>query len=160
MEIQPAIYEWLKRERLTDPAHVLWRGRSGIRSATRHGSQASDKGRAGKASTSQRTDHANLQLERHHPECDTLWGRQRDDNRLLVILDRKSRYVRLGSFKKSAVTTAMGAKSLLQGSHVKTLNCDLGIEFARLQQFSKDKLFVCHAYRADERGSCQSVHIA
>ena len=84
MEIQPAIYEWLKRERLTDPAHVLWRGRSGIRSATRHGSQASDKGRAGKASTSQRTDRANLRFERHHLECDTLWGRHRDDNRLLV----------------------------------------------------------------------------
>ena len=85
-------------------------------------------------------------------------GRQRDDNRLLVILDRKSRYVRLGRFKKSAVATAMRAKSVLEGSNFKTLTCDRGSEFARLPQFFKDMLFVCHANRADERGSCENVN--
>ena len=109
-------------------------------------------------SISQRGDRANLRLERDHLECDTLWGRQRDDNRLLVIIDRKSRYVRLGLFKKTAVATAMGAKALLKGSRFKTLTCDRGGEFARLPQFFKDKLFVCHAYRADERGSCENVN--
>jgi transposase, IS30 family len=155
----PAIYAWLKRERMSDPSCVLWRGRSGMRSSTRHGSKSSDKGWAAKAqSISERTDRANLRLEREHLECDTLWGRQRDEHRLLVILDRKSRYVRLGSFKKSAIATAMGAKSLLAGSQFKTLTCDRGAEFARLPQFFKDKLFVCHAYRADERGSCENVN--
>ena len=99
-----------------------------------------------------------MRLERHHLECDTLWGRQRDDKRLLVIIDRKSRYVRLGTFKKTAIETALGVKALLKGSHFKTLTCDRGSEFARLPQFFKDKLFACHAYRADERGSCENVN--
>ena len=155
----PAVYAWLERERLMDPSSVLWRGRSGMRTTTRHGAKGSDKGWAAKAQCiSERGDRANLRLERHHLECDTLWGRQRDDHRLLVILDRKSRYVRLGRFKKSAVATAMGAKSLLEGSNFKTLTCDRGNEFARLPQLFKDKLFVCHAYRADERGSCENVN--
>ena len=155
----PAIYAWLERERLIAPSSVLWRGRSGMRTTTRHGAKGSDKGWAAKVqSISERGDRANLRLERHHLECDTLWGRQRDEHRLLVILDRKSRYVRLGRFKKSAVATAIGVKSLLAGSNFKTLTCDRGGEFARLPQFFKEKLFVCHAYRADERGSCENVN--
>ena len=155
----PAIYAWLKRERLIDPSCVLWRGRSGMRGTTRHGARGSDRGWAAKAqSISERGERANLRLEREHLECDTLWGRQRDEHRLLVIIDRKSRYVRLGKFKKAAVATAIGAKSLLEGSNFKTLTCDRGGEFARLAQFFKDKLYVCHAYRADERGSCENVN--
>ena len=155
----PAIYAWLKREHLTDPACVLWRGRSGMRSTTRHGARGSDTGWAAQVqSISERGERANLRLEREHLECDTLWGRQRDDHRLLVILDRKSRYVRLGTFKKTAIATAMGAKSLLEGSRFKTMTCDRGSEFARLPQFFKNKLYVCHAYRADERGSCENVN--
>ena len=155
----PAIYAWLKREQVLSPSCVLWRGRSGMRTTTRHGAKGSDKGWAAKVqSISQRTERANLRLERDHLECDTLWGKQREDHRLLVIIDRKSRYVRLGLFKKSAVATALGAKSLLKGSRFKTLTCDRGSEFARLPQLFKDKLFVCHAYRADERGSCENVN--
>ena len=155
----PAIYGWLERERMRDPSCVLWRGRSGMRTTTRHGAKGSDKGWAAQVqSISQRGERANLRLERNHLECDTLWGCQRDDNRLLVIIDRKSRYVRLGLFKKTAVATALGAKALLEGSRFKTLTCDRGSEFARLPQFFKDKLFVCHAYRADERGSCENVN--
>ena len=155
----PAIYAWLQRERLLDPARVLWRGRSGMRTTTRHGAKGSDKGWAAHVqSISQRGDRANLRLERNHLECDTLWGRQREAHRLLVIIDRKSRYVRLGRFKKNAVATAMGVKSLLEGSNFKTLTCDRGNEFARLPSFFKDKLFACHAYRADERGSCENVN--
>jgi IS30 family transposase len=147
----PAIYAWLARERRRDPACVLWRGRSGMRSSTRHGARGSPTG-------CERTARAHLRLERDHLECDTLWGRQRDEHRLLVIIDRKSRYVRLGRCKKSAVATAMRVKSLLDGSNFKTLTCDRGGEFARLPQLFKDKLFVCHAYRADERGSCEHVN--
>jgi transposase, IS30 family len=155
----PAIYAWLERERLIDPSCVLWRGRSGMRSTTRHGAKGSDRGWASQVqSISERSERANLRLERNHLECDTLWGRQRDDNRLLVIIDRKSRYVRLGKFKKTALATAMGARTLLEDSNFKTLTCDRGGEFARLPQFFKDKLFVCHAYRADERGSCENVN--
>lgn len=155
----PAVYAWLKRERMSDPSCVLWRGRSGTRTTTRHGAKGRDTGWAAKAqSISERPERANRRLERNHLECDTLWGRQRDEHRLLVILDRKSRYVRLGTFKKSAIATAIGAQSLLKGSTLKTLTCDRGAEFARLPQFFKDKLFVCHAYRADERGSCENVN--
>ena len=155
----PAVYAWLKRERMREPSCVLWRGRSGMRTTTRHGAKGRDTGWAAKAqSISERPERANRRLERNHLECDTLWGRQRDDHRLLVILDRKSRYVRLGTFKKTAIATAIGAQSLLEGSKLKTLTCDRGAEFARLPQFFKDKLFVCHAYRADERGSCENVN--
>ena len=52
----------------------------------------------------------------------------------------------------------MGTKSLLEGSNFKTLTCDRGSEFARLPQLFKDKRWVCHAYRADERGSCENVN--
>ena len=155
----PAIYAWLERERMREPSCVLWRGRSGMRTTTRHGAKGSDKGWAAKVqSISERGERANLRLERNHLECDTLWGRQRDEHRLLVIIDRKSRYVRLGRFKKTAVATAMGVRWLLEGSNLKTLTCDRGGEFARLPQFFTDKLFVCHAYRADERGSCENVN--
>jgi len=155
----PAIYAWLQREKRRDPACVLWRGRSGMRQSTRHGAKGSAHGWAAQAQCiSERSARANLRLERKHLECDTLWGRQRDSYRLLVILDRKSRYVRLGKFKKSAVATAIGARALLKGSEFKTLTCDRGSEFARLPQLFKRKLYVCHAYRADERGSCENVN--
>jgi IS30 family transposase len=155
----PAIYAWLERERLTQPSCVLWRGRCGMRTTTRHGAKGSHRGWAARAqSISERGERANRRLERNHLECDTLWGRQRDEHRLLVIIDRKSRYVRLGRFKKTAVATAMGVRQLLEGSNFKTLTCDRGGEFARLPQLFTDKLFVCHAYRADERGSCENVN--
>ena len=134
-------------------------GRSGMRTTTRHGAKGSDTGWAANAqSITERSERANLCLERDHLECDTLWGRQRDDHRLLVIIDRMSRHVRLSLCKKTAVATALGAKSLLKGSGFKTLTCDRGGEFARLPQLFKDKLFVCHAYRAYERGSCENVN--
>ncbi len=155
----PAIYAWLEREKLADPTRVLWRGRSGMRTTTRHGAKGSDRRWAAQMqSISGRGDRANLRLERHYLECDTLWGRQRDDKRLLVIIDRTSRYVGLGTFKKTAIETALGVKALLEGSHFKTLTCDRGDEFARLPQLFKDKLFVCYANRADERGSCENVN--
>ena len=101
---------------MRDPSCVLWRGRSGMRTTTRHGAKCSERGWAAQVqSISERSERANLRLERDHLECDTRWGRQRDDNRLLVIIDRKSRYVRLGLFKKTALATAMEAKALLKG---------------------------------------------
>ena len=66
--------------------------------------------------------------------------------------------MRLGLFKKNAAVTALGAKSLLNGSGFKTLTCDQGGEFARLPQFFEDKLFVCQGYRADERDCCENVN--
>ena len=43
----PEIYAWLEREKLADPTRVLWRGRSGMRTTTRHGAKGSDKGWGG-----------------------------------------------------------------------------------------------------------------
>ena len=118
----PAIYGWLERERRRDPACVLWRGRSGMRTTTRHGAKGSERGWAAQVqSISERSERANLRLERDHLECDTLWGRQRDDNRLLVIIDRKSRYVRLACSRRALWPPPWGPKRCLKARALKRL---------------------------------------
>ena len=51
-----------------------------MRTTTRHGVKGSDTGWTANAqSINQRSERANLCLERDPLQCDTLWGRQRDD---------------------------------------------------------------------------------
>jgi IS30 family transposase len=133
-----ALYAWHKPERLMEPGRVHWRGRLDMRVTTRHGAKCSNRGWAAQAqSISERAERANQRLERHHLECDALWGRLRDHKRLLVIIDRKSRYRRLGMFKNSAVSTALGVRALLKGAHFETLTCDRGGNLRVCRSFLK-----------------------
>ena len=156
----PAIYAWLARERARCPEQpALWRGRGGRRRSTRHGATGSSAGWAASSqSVLQRPAHANERLRHGDIECDTLIGRQRDDYRLLVTIERRSRYVRLSKTRNRAWATANAARLLLADVELLSLSCDRGAEFARLPALFKDKLFVCQPYRADERGSCEHVN--
>ena len=61
-----------------------------------------------------------------------LIGRQRDDYRLLVTIERRSRYVRLSKTRNRAWATANAARLLLADVELLSLSCDRGAEFARL----------------------------
>ena len=154
----PALYAWLARERVLDPQALLWRGRSGMRSSARHGARGKDCGWAAAAqSIDQRPQAANERTEIGHVECDLMTGCQRDRFRLLVTIDRKTRLIRLAKPRFLATQTAQALRTLLKQTGLKTLTSDRGAEFVRLPQFFKDKFYACHAYRADERGSCEHV---
>ncbi len=84
-------------------------------------------------------------------------GRQKDDFRLLVTIDRKTRLIRLAKTRYRAIQTALALRTLLKATGMKTLTSDRGLEFARLPRLFKHKYYACHAYRADERGSREHV---
>lgn len=155
----PAIYAWLERERALSPERVLWRGRGGRRRSTRHGAKASQAGWAAHCQGLSARAAAATERSRHGDiECDTITGRQRDDFRLLVTIERRSRYIRLAKTRNRAWATAMTARRLLKGVELHSLSCDRGAEFARLPALFNDKLYVCQPYRADQRGSCEHVN--
>ncbi len=154
----PALYAWLARERALEPQALLWRGRSGMRASARHGAHGKERGWAAAAqSIEQRPTAANERTEIGHVECDLMTGCQRDRFRLLVTIDRKTRLIRLAKPRFLATQTAEALRTLLKGTGLKTLTSDRGTEFARLPRFFKEKFYACHAYRADERGSCEHV---
>ena len=125
---------------------------------TRHGARGKDCGWAAAAqSIDQRPQAANERTEIGHVECDLMTGRQRDRFRLLVTIDRKTRLIRLAKPRFLATQTAQALRTLLKETGLKTLTSDRGAEFARLPHFFKDKFYACHAYRGDERGSCEHV---
>jgi transposase, IS30 family len=147
----PALYSWLARERTLEPQALLWPGRSGMRASARHGACGKKRGWAATAQSIEQRP------EIGHVECDLMTGRQRDRFRLLVTIDRKTRLVRLAKPRLLATQTAEALRTLLEGTGLKTLTSDRGTEFARLPRLFKEKFYVCHAYRADERGSCEHV---
>jgi transposase, IS30 family len=157
----PAIYAWLDRERREEPCtHTLWQGRGGRRRSHRHGAASQeDRGWVCHAQRlHERSASGNARRVYGHYECDSLIGRRDERAHLLVMQERKSRYVSLSRVAPGAQAAAERLEALLATRRLRSLASDRGSEFAHLPAHFATRFFLCDAHRADQRGGCEHVN--
>lgn len=102
---------------------------------------------------------ANNRSRLGHWERDTMFGSDRKHS-VLVLSERKTRYVRLGKLKRrTADLTLERTKELLQGFPCKTMTNDRGREFTDHERLTEDlelPVFFCHPYSSSERGTVEN----
>jgi len=110
-------------------------------------------------SIEKRPQGANNRSRHGHWERDTMFGKDKR-NSVLLIADRKSRYLKLGKLKRrTAVLTNRKTRELLRRLPKKTMTNDRGREFTEHKQLSKQlgiPVFFCHPYTSSERGTCEN----
>lgn len=94
-----------------------------------------------------------------HWERDTMFGKDRR-NSVLLIADRKSRFIKLGKLsRRTAPLTLEKTKELLRRLPKKTMTNDRGKEFTDHEQLTKDlglPVYFCHPYTSSERGTVEN----
>jgi len=94
-----------------------------------------------------------------HWERDTMFGEDRR-NSVLVLADRKSRYLRLGKLsRRTSSLTLKKTKELLANMPMRSMTNDRGREFMDHQQLTKElkiPVFFCHPYSSSERGTVEN----
>jgi transposase, IS30 family len=112
-------------------------------------------------SISFRLPSINERLRYGHWEIDLVEPRGRK-RPLLVIIERKTRYVLAGFLKgKWSTEVARVAKELLQGLKVLSITCDNGPEFMDHQLIKKTlncELYYAHPYKSWEKGAVENVN--
>lgn len=110
-------------------------------------------------SIEQRPAGANNRSRHGHWERDTMFGKDRR-NSVLIIADRKSRYLKLGKLsRRTASLTLAKTKELLRRLPKRTMTNDRGKEFTDHEQLTKDlgiPVFFCHPYTSSERGTVEN----
>lgn len=94
-------------------------------------------------------------------EGDTVVGRQKDRKVLLSLLERKSRYCKLGLTLRTARRTASATTRSLRGERAHTLTFDNGKEFtehARITQELATKIFFADPHCAWQRGANENLN--
>ena len=111
------------------------------------------------ASIEERTAGANNRSRFGHWERDTMFGKDKR-NSMLLIVDRKSRYVKLGKLsRRTAALTLKKTKELLRRLPKNSMTNDRGKEFTDHEQLTKDlglPVFFCHPYTSSERGTAEN----
>lgn len=122
----------------------------------------------GKRLIDERDKSVNLRSDFGHWEMDTIVSGKGCKSCLLVLTERKTRYELIYKIpdKKSATVWSRieCVADVLQGTFknvFKSLTCDNGVEFCTNYSFKnmdllslvKNRLYYCHAYRSNERGS-------
>jgi IS30 family transposase len=94
-----------------------------------------------------------------HWERDTMFGKDKRNSMLLVV-DRKSRFVKLGKLsRRTAPLTLKKTKELLRRLPKRTMTNDRGKEFTDHEQLTKDlglPVYFCHPYTSSERGTAEN----
>lgn len=94
-------------------------------------------------------------------EADTIIGKGRT-NALVTLVDRTSRYVRIGRIDRVACEeTAAAMIALLSGHPVETITADNGKEFALHQEIAealKAGFYFADPYRASQRGTNEQTN--
>ena len=110
-------------------------------------------------SIEQRPNGANNRSHFGHWERDTMFGKDKR-NCVLLIADRKSRYVKLGKLsRRTAQLTLQKTKELLGNLPQKTMTNDRGKEFTDHEELTKDlgmPVYFCHPYTSSERGTAEN----
>lgn len=94
-------------------------------------------------------------------EGDTVVGRQTDRKVLLSLLERKSRYCKLGLVPRTARRTAFAATRRLRGEQAHTLTLDNGKEFTdhgRITRELATKVFFADPHCAWQRGANENLN--
>jgi IS30 family transposase len=94
-----------------------------------------------------------------HWERDTMFGKDKL-NSVLVLVDRKARYVKLGKLsRRTASLTLLKTKELLRRLPKRTMTNDRGKEFTDHEQLTKElglPVYFCHPYSSPERGTVEN----
>ena len=110
-------------------------------------------------SIEQRLSRANNRSRFGHWERDTMFGKDKK-NSVLVLSDRKSRFVKFGKLsRRTASKTLRKTKQLLKGMKYKTMINDRGKEFTDHEKLTRDlrlPVFFCHPYSSSERGTVEN----
>lgn len=107
---------------------------------------------------------ANERIEYGHFEGDTIVSARKHKSKvsLLVIVDRKSRYVRLRKILNlKPLTTRLAMEEVASGLHCKSLTLDNGIENKDHELLAKNMsidVFFCDPYSSWQKGSVENVN--
>jgi IS30 family transposase len=96
-----------------------------------------------------------------HLEGDSIVGRRHEAIKVLVVLDRASRYVRLGLVRDgTAAKVAWHLKSWMTDPRIPilTLTCDQGYEFARLPELLPGRLYACDPGKPYQKGAVENIN--
>lgn len=110
-------------------------------------------------SIEKRPPGANNRSRYGHWERDTMFGQDKK-NSVLILADRKSRFLKLGKLsRRTSEKTLKKTKELLKGLSCKTMTNDRGREFSDHEKLTKDlkmPVFFCHPYSSSERGTVEN----
>lgn len=110
-------------------------------------------------SIEQRPKGANNRTRFGHWERDTMFGKDKR-NSVLLVVDRKSRYLKLGKLsRRTALLTLAKTKELLHKLPKKSMTNDRGMEFTDHEQLTKEldlPVYFCHPYTSSERGTAEN----
>lgn len=153
----PAIYAYVQRDRAAGGSlHQHLRYAPRRRVLQRRRALWGDK-----VSIRQRPACANTRMQAGHWEGDTLMGRCGQPDRLLTLVERKSRYLRLvrpeNAMSSQVARAAIGA---LKHLPVRSITFDNGTEFADyklIQQKLQCQIYFADPGKPGQRGTCENT---
>jgi IS30 family transposase len=96
-----------------------------------------------------------------HLEGDSIVGRRNEAIKVLVVLDRATRFVRLGLVRDgTAAKVAWHLKGWMADPRIPilTLTCDQGYEFAHLPELLPDRLYACDPGKPYQKGAVENIN--
>jgi len=96
-----------------------------------------------------------------HLEGDSIVGRRNEAIKVLVVLDRATRYVRLGLVRDgTAAKVAWHLKGWMTDPRIPilTLTCDQGYEFAHLPDLLPNRLYACDPGKPYQKGAVENIN--
>lgn len=140
-------------------------GKKRLRRCLRHYTAAKRRGKTAwvkKAQPIRKRDKAVLTRDRiGHLEGDSIVGRRHEAIKVLVVLDRATRFVRLGLVRNgSAAKVAWHIKDWMADTRIPllTLTCDQGYEFAHLPELLPDRLYACDPGKPYQKGQVENIN--
>ena len=149
-----AIYRYIPRS-----------GKKRLRVHLRHYTAAQRRGKAAwvkKAQPIRQRDPAVLTRDTvGHLEGDSIVGRRNEAVKILVVLDRATRFVRLGLVRDgTAAQVARHIKGWMADRRIPllSLTCDQGYEFAHLPELLPDRLYACDPGKPYQKGQVENIN--
>jgi len=96
-----------------------------------------------------------------HLEGDSIVGRRNESIKVLVVLDRATRYVRLGRVRDGTATNvARHIRNWMADTRIPllTLTCDQGYEFAHLPELLPNRLYACDPGKPYQKGAVENLN--
>jgi transposase, IS30 family len=96
-----------------------------------------------------------------HLEGDSIVGRRNEPIKVLVVLDRATRFVRLGLVRDgTAAKVAWHLKGWMTDPRIPllTLTCDQGYEFAHLPELLPNRLYACDPGKPYQKGAVENIN--
>ena len=140
-------------------------GKKKLQRHLRHYSAAKRRGKMAwvkKAQPIKQRDRAVLTRDcTGHLEGDSIVGRRHEAIKVLVVLDRATRFVRLGLVRDgTAAKVARHIKDWMADTRIPllTLTCDQGYEFAHLPELLPDRLYACDPGKPYQKGQVENIN--